>query len=113
VWTTVGAVLIGAVEGVLTGGAAVAAGALIYQASHVATVEEVRTNCRLLSTSSEPSTRRGNRNGGTSVVERYVCPDGTAYEIHTVYDANGNVLLEPHIRVLSTLGLPGQGRPRP
>jgi RHS repeat-associated protein len=72
------------------------------------TVEDIRKNCTLVSSTTVPSTRRGNR-GGTSTEEVYNCPTGT-YTIHTVRGSNGGIIDE-HVRPGTTkygtqLGLP-------
>jgi RHS repeat-associated protein len=53
-----------------------------------------------------PATRRGNRDGGKSIEQEYVCPDGSFWTVHTLVDKNGNVL-EEHVRP----GSPKYGNP--
>jgi RHS repeat-associated protein len=62
------------------------------------TVQDILKNCTPVG---QPvnvgSTRRGNRNGGRSIEQEYLCPDGSTWTIHTVTNANGNII-DQHVR---------------
>ena len=64
-----------------------------WKAGSFPTVEELQKNCTPAGPPVVvPSTRRGNRDGGQSTEQEYICPDGSSYTVHTVTDKNGNVI---------------------
>jgi hypothetical protein len=78
-----------------------------WMAGSFPTVAEVQANCTPVGNPVKvDSTRRGNRDGGTSVEQEYLCPDGKNYTIHTLFDKNGNMIGQPHVRP----GAPKYGR---
>jgi RHS repeat-associated protein len=64
-----------------------------WKAGSFPTTEEIQKNCTPVGPPTKvPSTRRGNRDGGQSIEQEYICPDGSSYTIHTVTDNNGNIM---------------------
>jgi hypothetical protein len=82
-----GAILIGVINPTPTGG----------WGDTFPTIPQIQQYCTLIDTVSVPSTRRGNK-GGKSVEQVYICPDGSYWTIHTLYNPNGTIVEPPHVR---------------
>ena len=105
---TIEAIEEGVSEAITLGGAALAAiseavqswfasSKTKWKSGSVPNVQEVQLNCTPVGPPvTEKSTNTRNK-GGTSVEQEYLCPDGSRWWIHTLFDQNGNVI-DIHVR---------------
>jgi hypothetical protein len=94
----------GACEVVIAVGVIAVGAVLIYneitdwKVGNFPTVQEIQAKCTPKGPPViVPSDRKRNRNGGQSIEQEYLCPDGKTYTIHTLVNKNGRIL-DQHAR---------------